>query len=342
MEQSGFFKSVQDTVSSALVDTTRTAGHIAGEDLAFQRSLNPSVGHRLDRQNSRLLDLAGRLARGAASGTELAAPQLSNADAVEDNWQAMVDVVDNLLEKTDACLDEYTGVIKRLSPSQQDQILITASTPKKQRPARSYRTQDIPKPQLLFKNVPSNTEVIAFEPLLRSKPHAIVPLEKSLGPIVTENGIKQYDAQFHLVLQVCSPALKELINKRSRYKHPYETEIMQSEYPPETYLKSEPTLFLPFDSTKATFVDTQEGVAIMLAELRMAMEIAVDLEHHDTHSYIGLVSLMQISTRQKDWVVDTLKPWREDLQVLNEIFANPNILKVSKIMEFSSAMLTYI
>lgn len=66
----------------------------------------------------------------------------------------------------------------------------------------------------------------------------------------------------------------------------------------------------------------------MLAELRLAMEIAVDLEHHDAHSYIGLVSLMQISTRQKDWVVDTLKPWREDLQVLNEVFANPNILKV--------------
>ena len=66
----------------------------------------------------------------------------------------------------------------------------------------------------------------------------------------------------------------------------------------------------------------------MLAELNLATEIAVDLEHHDTHSYIGLVSLMQISTRQKDWVVDTLKPWREDLQVLNEVFANPNILKV--------------
>lgn len=113
-----------------------------------------------------------------------------------------------------------------------------------------------------------------------------------------------------------------------RYKHPYEYEISQSRYPPSTYVKSEPIPFLPFDSTKATFVDTRDGVATMLAELRLAMEIAVDLEHHDAHSYIGLVSLMQISTRQKDWVVDTLKPWREDLQVLNEVFANPNILKV--------------
>ena len=67
----------------------------------------------------------------------------------------------------------------------------------------------------------------------------------------------------------------------------------------------------------------------MLQELRMAKEIAVDLEHHDEHSYIGIVSLMQISTRDKDWVVDTLKPWRRELQILNEVFADPKILKVS-------------
>jgi exosome complex exonuclease RRP6 len=66
----------------------------------------------------------------------------------------------------------------------------------------------------------------------------------------------------------------------------------------------------------------------MLAELKTAKEIAVDLEHHDTRSYVGIVSLMQISTREKDWIVDTLKPWRHKLQILNEVFADPNILKV--------------
>lgn len=69
----------------------------------------------------------------------------------------------------------------------------------------------------------------------------------------------------------------------------------------------------------------------MLKKLKLATEIAVDLEHHDEHSYIGLVSLMQISTRENDWVVDTLKPWREDLQILNEVFADPKILKVGPV-----------
>ena len=66
----------------------------------------------------------------------------------------------------------------------------------------------------------------------------------------------------------------------------------------------------------------------MLEELKLAKELAVDLEHHDEHSYIGLVSLMQISTRDKDWVVDTLKPWRQELQILNEVFTDPKIIKV--------------
>lgn len=66
----------------------------------------------------------------------------------------------------------------------------------------------------------------------------------------------------------------------------------------------------------------------MLKELKQAKEIAIDLEHHDTHSFAGLVSLMQISTRGQDWIVDTLKPWRQDLQVLNEVFTDPQIIKV--------------
>ena len=66
----------------------------------------------------------------------------------------------------------------------------------------------------------------------------------------------------------------------------------------------------------------------MLAQLRKAKEIAIDLEHHEVHSYIGMVSLMQISTRDQDWIVDTLKPWRRKLEILNEVFTDPSIVKV--------------
>jgi exosome complex exonuclease RRP6 len=94
------------------------------------------------------------------------------------------------------------------------------------------------------------------------------------------------------------------------------------------YEVAEPKPYTPFESTTATLVDTPEALDTMLAELKSAKEIAVDLEHHDNRSYIGLVSLMQISTRDKDWIVDTLKPWRRKLECLNEVFADPSIVKV--------------
>jgi exosome complex exonuclease RRP6 len=99
-------------------------------------------------------------------------------------------------------------------------------------------------------------------------------------------------------------------------------------YPEAVHTPAEPVPYLSPTENEAIFVDTKEGVEEMLAELREASEIAIDLEHHDTHSYVGIVCLMQISTRQKDWIIDTLVPWREDLEVLNEVFADPKILKV--------------
>lgn len=135
-------------------------------------------------------------------------------------------------------------------------------------------------------------------PLLSSKPHAKYPLD---------NSTHGTDVQ----------AL-----------HPYQREIEEYEYPSRVYHQTKPIPPLPFESTQATFVDDMEGVRAMLNELEQAQEIAVDLEHHDQHSYIGLVSLMQISTREKDWVVDTLQPWRQQLECLNKVFADPGVVKV--------------
>jgi exosome complex exonuclease RRP6 len=113
-----------------------------------------------------------------------------------------------------------------------------------------------------------------------------------------------------------------------RYEHPYKTEIQQSTYPRAAYISKAPIPYTPPTEKPAVLVDTEDAVRDMLVELKRATEIAVDLEHHDAHSYIGIVCLMQISTRDQDWIVDTLKPWREKLQILNEVFTDPKIIKV--------------
>ena len=337
MAARGSFKPVKDDVSSALIDVTRAVGQIAAEDLAFHRSSNSAVTPLLEKQNKRLLHLVRDLTQVSTAGTDVQAPIIPDVDTLEENWHRLVDIFDHLLEKADACLDEYTGVIRKRSPPQEP----TGSAPtKKVYPPRSYRSQILPKPQLLFENAPQNQETTPFKPLLRSKPHSIQPLEESIRLGIAGDGHKQYDTQFYLS-QGLGGLLKGLVDKNIRYGHPYQAEIEALRYPDFVYHNDIPIPFLPFESTAATFVDTPEAVALMLEELKSAKEIAVDLEHHDTHSYLGLTSLMQISTRYKDWVVDTLKPWREDLQILNEVFADPSILKVdtSILMRFAFVLI---
>jgi exosome complex exonuclease RRP6 len=302
MESAADFPPFQQRLTSSLVQMTRTVGHLSAEDLSFHRTSSAEVSESLDEQSDRILSLTSTILKAATAGTDLPAPKLHDEDSIEDNWRGVVDVIDALLERADACLDEFTGVIKRLSPSQQEQSAAKAAKKASSKfpSVYDYGPSKIPKPQLLFQRPPDNADVSPFKPLLRSKPHAIESLEDSLKVTDAAQG----------------------------YRNPYETEIRAAQYPDSTYTVSPPVEYQPFESTAATFVDTLEGVKEMLSELKSAKEIAIDLEHHDVHSYHGLVSLMQISTRDKDWVVDTLKPWREELQILNEVFADPGILKV--------------
>lgn len=178
------FKAYQDRVTASLVNVTRTAASVASYDLSFHRSLSDQVSRSLDVQNTHLLRLTSKLLRAATKDSNLKAPVLQDGDSVEDNWRGIVDVVDDLLEKADANLDEFTGVIKRMSPS-------SPSTPEPvQKPRNASHSNNnnnyslirgIPKPQLQFHKKVDNYETGPWKPLLTTKPHAVIPLDESIG-----------------------------------------------------------------------------------------------------------------------------------------------------------------
>lgn len=210
MDQIQDFKSLQDQITSALLATTRATGAVASEDLGFHRSFNSEVGTAIDEQSQRLLSLAGALLKSAASIAELRAPVLEDADDVENNWRGVVDVVDALLEKSDICLDEYTGVIKRKDTATTETAQVGNNTsllrrqldtdlsqgfakPRRQGLGLAYRTQNIIKPQLAFDCKPQNDDNSPWKPILTTKPHASISLEKSLGTFIDETEQEQYD-----------------------------------------------------------------------------------------------------------------------------------------------------
>ncbi|KIY02497.1 uncharacterized protein Z520_00962 [Fonsecaea multimorphosa CBS 102226] len=297
MDLTADFKSFQDLVQASLVNVTRSATQVSNQDLGFHRSSSDKLSRALDRQNAHLLRLTNKLLKAATQDTPLKPPTLQNQDSIDDNWRGIVDVVDGLLEKADSALDEFSGIIKPQDAARQD---AEASS----RPAKTglgfqrWSAGNMQKPQAFFERQVNNSDSTPFKPLLQTKPHAIVPLDESVG------------------------------NEDTGYKHPYAREIDHYRYPPSVYKFKQPIPFTPIDESEHVFVDTEQGVIEMLEELKSAEEIAIDLEHNDMRSYVGMVCLMQISTRKKDWIIDTLKPWREKLQMLNQVFANPKILKV--------------
>ena len=301
MDSGSSFQNLQGPITTALIETTTSVKDLVAEDLAFHRSFDPALGREIDAQNRRLLKLAERLLASASTTDQDVGPKLPDIDAVDGRWRDIVDAIDSLLERADTSLDEFSGVIKKASTPAAEAS--PAARGGWQSQWTSSQRSDIMKPQKFFEVVPKNTETGPFEPLLTSKPHAIVPLATSLEARTEENGILGHE-------------------------HPYKTEIEQYSFLDSVYTAAEPISYPPFESTSATFVDTEEALAVMLEELKTAKEIAIDLEHHDVRTYIGLTSLMQISTRNKDWIVDTLKPWRRRLECLNEVFADPKILKV--------------
>jgi len=113
-------------------------------------------------------------------------------------------------------------------------------------------------------------------------------------------------------------------------EHPYKTEIEALTFEETGYNVVdgiEPILPLVEERTKYELVETDEALDTMIGELVAQKDIAVDLEHHQYRSYQGFTCLIQISTRDKDYIVDAIA-LRPFLNKLNLVLTDPKILKV--------------
>ncbi|KNA10843.1 hypothetical protein SOVF_140560 [Spinacia oleracea] len=82
------------------------------------------------------------------------------------------------------------------------------------------------------------------------------------------------------------------------------------------------------DSTPFKLVENISDLNYMATKLSEADEFAVDLEHNSYRSFQGMTCLMQISTREEDFVVDTLKLRDNIGDYLRQVFQDPNKRKV--------------
>ena len=159
----------------------------------------------------------------------------------------------------------------------------------------------LPKPQLLFKTKVDNKDNSPWYPNLPHKYNAQVPLGHNYSDANDDAGTSL---------------------------HPYQYEIKHIPYPDRMFQSSPPIPPKSFEDTPFSWISTPSELAHMLDKLRRAKEIAIDLEHHSYRTWAGFLCLMQITTREEDFVIDTIA-LREELQDLNEVFTDPTIIKVN-------------
>ncbi|EPB86354.1 hypothetical protein HMPREF1544_06893 [Mucor circinelloides 1006PhL] len=290
------FKGYQGSLFKSLVAATAAANSIPVEEWGFFRSLDRQFAKDLDQAGASSLAIGNALLQQCAIDCGLVVKSFDDIDDVVERYGAATDVCDGLLEKADHCLDEISGKNKQEN-LKQDNPEVTQIATKDKLEYKFLHANNVVRPQMKFKDPVNNSSSVPFERKIKYKPHALVPLDSTI------------------------------VAQDKSLPHPYEYEIAHIEYPKSMFTVSEPEMYKPYDTTSPIWVDTEEALLDMMKRLEGHQELAVDLEHHNYRSYQGFTCLMQLSTRDQDFVIDTLE-LRDKLWMLNEYFANPDIVKV--------------
>ncbi|XP_055515423.1 exosome component 10 [Leucoraja erinacea] len=333
------FSSVDTFVKHALgtvVAATKASNGLPqfGDEFDFYRSF-PGFQSFCDAQADRLLTCMSQLMqfhncrsniRGQNKVTEL-----------EDKFDLLVDANDVILERVGILLDEASGVNKNQQPVlpaglQPPKTIVsswnrrnTETKRSKSETFRLFHAKNIPRPQMKFKDKIDNSNT-PFVPKLFIKPNALKPL-----PEVLSNRRSRQERPEDLDVPA---ALADFIhqqrtqqNEQSMSSHPYQYELNHFEPAEALLVKREPQMYKPLSETNFQIITTFEELVEMNEKLLKCKEVAVDLEHHSYRSFLGLTCLMQISTREEDFVIDTLE-LRSEMYILNEVFTDPSIVKV--------------
>ncbi|XP_019453784.1 PREDICTED: protein RRP6-like 3 isoform X1 [Lupinus angustifolius] len=111
------------------------------------------------------------------------------------------------------------------------------------------------------------------------------------------------------------------------HSHPFEAEIraLLKNHLPDIELRTEITDLEMNDSY--VWVDTEMQLKELVSILSKEKLFAVDTEQHGLRSFLGFTALVQISTQEKDYLVDTIA-LHDSMGILRPVFANSSICKV--------------
>lgn len=237
----------------------------------------------------------------------------------QQGFELLQEGTERLLERVDMFLDKSSTANKKTKVLSDYHKLAKDGT----RISRAGGRRKEMRPQSNFPEPPDNSNK-PFMPKISKKPNQVVPLQIVLE--YTDEASSSIERSLGSHLSTIGVDVKKY---PSRYCHPYETELQRLEFADRQYQIQKVHKYKPIEQMKPTWVDNPEALAEMNDHIcsPQVREVAMDLEHHSYRSFLGFVCLMQVSTRTRDFLVDTLV-LRGHLQSCNEWTTDPDTVKV--------------
>ncbi|XP_061592397.1 exosome component 10 [Cololabis saira] len=304
-----------------------------GDEYDFYRSF-PGFQEFCDSQGDQILHCMSQIMQ--YHGCRSHIRDQNKLTGVEERFDLVVDSNDVILERAGILLDEADGVNRGQKPVmpvgfQPPKIVVSSWNRKglgsgsRSETFRLLHAKNIARPQLKFKEKIDNSNT-PFTPKIFIKPNAVKPLPSYFtNQQIRKERPEDLDVPAALADFIHQQRTKEYVE--DMFAHPYQYELDHSTIAESLLSKPEPQMYKPVEETKLSFVDTLEDLVALNEKLCKLPEFAVDLEHHSYRSFLGLTSLMQISTREEDYIIDTLE-LRSEMYILNEAFTDPAIVKV--------------
>ncbi|CAD6194017.1 unnamed protein product [Caenorhabditis auriculariae] len=312
-----------------LVRTSKALPRMGG-DFELYNSF-PAFNSLMKKQEERILLLEKRLARALGCPLRFPAPDAPTKDFTE----CFIEGQDNIAERAATLLDalkkagrdevvKVPAVILRAGPTHQRT---------KAEIAAAMKTFSANIGSALAQKFREHREA-AVKQSVREKPQKTfsLPVDNSNAPFVSKLKVKHHATSRRnnlVVVDDDSSGRREWQTAvdETEEEHPYMVELLNFNVPSPQLQHADPILFDVLENTPVTIVATKEQLECLLNKLKNVKEFAVDVEANDMRSYMGLTCLVQISTRTEDFIIDPFPVW-ESMGILNEVFADPSILKV--------------
>jgi hypothetical protein len=220
------------------------------------------------------------------------------------SYEDVKETIDDFLEQAHASIDKMgRNAEAPLKPRQLVEV-------EKAEEVVRRTNHQLRKPQLFFKQ-PVDNSYNPFVPIITKKWFELEPLPQQITQLQEE--YKKNPEQY------CKVLIHDAKKPQQALPHPYRLELEELQYTPHQLATAIPEVKVKeVHATPLIYVHTVEQLEELKRDLLLVTEFAVDLEHHSYRSYLGFTCLMQISTRDCDYIIDVLV-LREHMHILAEV-----------------------